>query len=102
MRSVRVAVAALVVGVLVAGRVLGGDEKDKARRGEAPKRVAVASEDGCQWVTASLPVDPDADATVFHGPFFLTYLAPGPAVSVVATQEGRDPIVLGTLTEVAN
>lgn len=103
MRAPCLAAAALVAGALLAAAVRADDkDKLKGHHGSEPsRRASVASEDACQWVTASLPVDPDAEATVFRGPFFLTYLQPGEPVSIVVPQEGADPVVLGHLTEVS-
>lgn len=102
MRSAGVVLAALAVSALVAGRVLGGDEKDRINRGADTRRVVPASEDPCQWVTATLPVDANADATVFRGPFFLTYLAPGDPLPIIATPEGAEATVIARITEVSN
>jgi len=90
--------AALVVlaSLVIASRVQG-DEPRKDR----PMRAVTAETDPCQWVTASLPVDPEAETTVFRGPFFITFLAAGDPLSIVVPQEGRDPVVIGKIAEVS-
>ncbi|MEZ0227691.1 MAG: hypothetical protein ACAI25_03645 [Planctomycetota bacterium] len=105
MRHERVAVvaasSAFILAVLLAGRVVG-DERKQFSRAVEPRFTITASEDSRQWITATLPVDPNAEATVVHGPFFLTFLAPGDPIALVATGEGRNPTVIGHLTELAS
>ncbi len=103
MRSIGPGLAVLTLVALVGGRVLGGDEGEKARK-DPPRRALTADTDSCQWVTAALPVSADAEVTAFHGPFFITYLAPGDPLQVVVENpnDRREGILLATISEVSN
>jgi hypothetical protein len=101
MRSLVPGVLILALVAVVGGRVLGGDE---GARKDPPRRALTADTDACQWVTAALPITEDAQVTAFHGPFFITYLAPGDPLQVVVENpnDHREGILLATISEVSN